>query len=1362
MRSRLRAALGRALGVAGMLVVLLAILTLALRAALPYADGLRGQLSARLGEVLGVQVQVGELSLRLRGLSPELVLSDAELRDRQSGEPLLGLRELDVDLDLAASLAARSPRIDGIALVGAEIELHRTPDGRLGIRGLDALRGDDAAALDFFLGEGRFSLVDSTLYWREAFAGMPPLALAVERLDFINRGRAHRVRVAARPVGDPTGRIELLARLAGAPGRPADWSGPIYLDWQWAGLGRLLHPWQPAGLQAAAEHLGGHAWLQLEGGRIAEALTDLRLQGLELSRARRGSDDGIRIGDLTARARWQPRADGWRLQLADLTGFGPPARHRGIDLAFTLRRAADGAARLYGAVGHVDLQPLARVGRLFAATELPEAAAALLARPIDGQLDDVAFRLNLPNDAGPPADWRLRGTLAGLDLPAVGRLPAIDDLTLGFDTGPAHGLVALDGAGTTIDLRPVLAEPTRFTRLRGALGWRLMPAGSIHLWTRGLIADTPHWSSVSRLSLCAHPSGASPFIDLHTQFHDGDGEAVGRYLPVAVMHPRLVDWLHRAIVSGRLESGDLLLRGSLERFPFDDHDGRFILELHVRDGILDYRPPRPLQAGAAAGDARARARARGWPRLEDIVATLRFDDRSLRIDVEQARLLETEVTGGSARLPDLWNPRYLEIEAKGQGPLRDGMRVLAETPLSCRLGGIPHLLDVAGRGGVTLQLDLPLNKALDLRFAGDLLFEHQEGDTPSVALTGSELRLTRLDGRLAFDNSGLSADGIRGVIDEQSLRVDIDSIDDGARTEIAFRGRTPVTELRQRVPSPFWSLADGYLDWQLAADVDNADASEQRLPLDLRLSSDLKGLALDLPAPLGKAAGAARRLSASTQLPGGRGAPSGLATSGPWPLDIALRYGVLGARLELTRASDGEVAPARAAVDAGGLPNDLPNRRGLRIGGRLAELDLGPWLRWAGSHAELLSSAPTTAGDDPALPVLPSQLGVTDLRLGALALRDVQADIQARSDGGWSIRFALAANGGRIELPPAAGDGATTIWLEGLDLAPLAGQPSGQQDRSHGDPRRLGRIELTVDRLRFHDDALGRLHLATEPEPGSLRLRELTLQGPLIDVQGSGGWSTDSTGFEQTRLELKAETSDLGEVLHRLEYYDELKGAPATAQLDLTWPGAPQAFAIQRARGGFEAQLGEGRLAAVDPGLGRMLGVLNVGALQRRLSLDFSDVFDEGLSFDSIDARLLIGSGQARIQELDIRAVPADIRITGTADLIDKDLDQIVRVTPKLGTSFAIAGAVAGGPLVGAAVFLADKASGGAVDRLGRYEYRITGPWRDPQIRRTGSTLLSGGASGSSTETSKDPKANSRDPDANAKPEDDNPFLEGF
>ncbi len=136
--------------------------------------------------------------------------------------------------------------------------------------------------------------------------------------------------------------------------------------------------------------------------------------------------------------------------------------------------------------------------------------------------------------------------------------------------------------------------------------------------------------------------------------------------------------------------------------------------------------------------------------------------------------------------------------------------------------------------------------------------------------------------------------------------------------------------------------------------------------------------------------------------------------------------------------------------------------------------------------------------------------------------------------------------------------------------------------------------------------------------------------------------------------------------------------------------------------------------------MGRVLGFLNLGELSRRLSLDFTDLYEQGFVFDRITGRIDLGGGQARLETFEIDGPASDIRVSGFTDLRARTFDQTVTVEPSIGTSVALASAVAGGPVVGAAVYLVDRVSGGALDRLGSYQYRMTGPWAKPEFTRLG------------------------------------------
>ena len=1369
---RFKPLLDKALALVAVLIIAFAVLTVAVRLALPHADGLRTQITERLGQFLGVQLEVGRLALRLRGLAPELTLADTVLRDPVNGEFLLGMRELRIDLDLTASLRALEPRIDGVTLVGARIEVRRNAEGEIRVRGLDAMHGGGGTgALTFFLREGRFSLADSVVFWSDAYAAAPTLRFEVRGLDLINRDRHHLLRADAAPPGDAKGTLTLIADLTGPPRRPQVWSGQLYADWKGSNVARVLRGRLPAWLRLDTGALHLTTWDQVDKGRLVASLNRIRLDALSLRR----TDDARRLslGDLSALARWRADDDGgWSLEVADLMLFGTTLRPQRTDLSLhLLPLTAGGRRQLEGAIGDLPLPPLAATATFFAPMDaLPETVADLVAGGVDGRLTGLDYQVELAPDAPKVEDWRLRGGLSGLGFGRPGASVAIapvHGLDLDFDATPRAGSARVHASDLVLDLRPDLSEPTRVRRLAGLLHWQWMPAGSIHLWTTRLLVDTQDLQSVSRLSLCLHPSGASPYVNLHTHLLNAsaDAAAVHRYLPVSIMDPKLVDWLDHALVAGQIESGDLLLRGKLEDFPFDDHSGRFLVELRVHDGILDYQPPQQAVAVAGATLSSAeRARDLGWPRLEELDATVRFDDRALVIDVDHGRMLESEVLAGEARLPNLWQPRYLTVTARGVGPLSDGMRVLTETPLSYQLGGIARAFQVSGPADIELKLGVPLSKGLEFQYDGTLSLNGEAAAT----VTDPGLRFDAINGRLRFANAGLSAEDVRAVVDRQPVRIAVDTQDAGAanaRTEVGITGRTSVPDLARRAPSPLWQLASGELEWRVGVTLRNADVAAATPPIGLDFSSDLRGLVLSPPAPIGKTAGEARPLTASALF------------QNQWPVTLTARYGELGARVELSRGTDGSVRVARAAVAADGVPDALPERRGLQIGGKLPQLDLAPWLVWFGkSDDRLRAGSAGAAAPAQALPVLPSRLSVATLALGPLRLRDVDARFAPARDGGWSVRFDAAGNSGSVDLPAAGSDGTLAVRLQALDLKPLLDAPDKQVGKAADSPRGLGRLQLDIDALGYGGSALGRLRLATEPQPRGVRFSELSLSGPLLNVAGTGQWTLDATGYAESGIDLSLNSTDFGQLLRTFGDYGELSGAPFDGKLTLSWPGGPAQFSLLKARGTFDATLGAGRLLQVEPGVGRMLGVLNLTALRRRLSLDFSDVFEQGFGFDQISGQMVIGGGQARIGQLDILASTADIRVTGTTNLVNQTFDQNVRVTPKIGTGVALASALAGGPLVGAAVFLADKVAGDAVDKLISYEYRVTGPWKRPLIRR-----VSGGdgnwsvpdlfaekvkpPAGAATAPAKGasrPAAGDGQSSESKAPRNDNPFLEGF
>ena len=144
----------------------------------------------------------------------------------------------------------------------------------------------------------------------------------------------------------------------------------------------------------------------------------------------------------------------------------------------------------------------------------------------------------------------------------------------------------------------------------------------------------------------------------------------------------------------------------------------------------------------------------------------------------------------------------------------------------------------------------------------------------------------------------------------------------------------------------------------------------------------------------------------------------------------------------------------------------------------------------------------------------------------------------------------------------------------------------------------------------------------------------------------------------------------------------------------------------------------------IEPGLGKLLGVLSLQALPRRISLDFRDVFSEGFTFDRVSGNVRIARGVMTSDDLHLSGPSAQITITGDADLAEETQRLRVRVQPTLtaGVSAGAALLFLANPIVGAAVgagsLLAQKMLRDPVEQMFSYEYQVTGSWSDPHVSR--------------------------------------------
>lgn len=1233
-------------------VVLIAAINAAAFLLTPLLDRYRDQLAELASDRLGTPVAIGAMRARWRGFGPELVLENLRIGDTADGQGLR-LTEAAVDFGVWDMIRYLDLSPLRITLHDLQLRLVRQPDGRVQLVGFEGHNvAQNSGDLPF---SGRLRLQNATLLWEDQRLGLP-----LQRLEDVQL-RLHlwpdRLSLSASVIlpGDQNGRLRAGADLILSPN---DWSGELFLAGHAPELARLLAPYIPAPLRLERGGVAFEVWSDWQDSRMTDAEGRLALHDLQL----RQNAEGALLDIDQASTEFRYHRDGEDRQL-DLAKFNLSRQGRSWpqgDLHLAVNLAGPGWPKLQLSADYLRLTDVLAISRQI---PLPADLAALRdGLDADGELRDL--RLKLPGGDGPPR-WQMSTRFDALSARAYTEYPGFSNLT-GSAQGDAQQLhLKVSSSHSELDWPALFRNTLPIDRLHGELLWQAAPDGGHQLSSQALILDTPDVRSVSRLRL-GLPADGPMDIDLHTELRDGDGRHTVRYLPTRQMSPELVVWLDHAVASGHVPQGTLLLRGPLQDFPFEtNHNGRFEVRFKVTDMTLNY-----LQ---------------DWPPLLIDDADVLFHNNSLSIELQRGRLYNSALTNTVARIEHL-DPGTTPLLISGDisGPLSDPLRLLTESPLKTRFGDLASGIKAEGQSQLHIDMAVILDKVGKEHFNGSLALQQAQ-----LALPEWQLKLQKIKGKLAFDLDGIHAENIQAQLQGRPIRIDVTPERQSHR--ITAQTRIDVDSLRKRLPKLPPELASGESTLNARLDLPNTSGSGP--PALLTLASDLRGMALKLPAPLGKDVSSARPLSVSIPLQDAN-AP------------IRLRYDQL---VDALFPPGGD----RAGIRFGGDAAQLPSEPVLHLSGHLPRLDLDPWLKLTDQQQS----------QDGRLPPLQADLRLGELTIGRASIDNVHVTLNQHPDS-WQGTAESSRFSGRFEVPAGKTDTPMQVNLDRLaftlnDDGEHQAAPETTSDA--GKPGDWPALDLTVAALIINGENFGKLALKARHQNDALQIEPLTLTGPLLNFSGIAQWRGQGIRADSDLMG-KIRAPKLGQTLAALGYSPQFKEAPAEADLKLGWPGNLGAASIATLRGQIALNIGQGQLLEVNPGVARAFGLLNFAALQRRLRLDFTDLFGKGLAFDAIKGHFRLIDGNAYTSDLAIVGPSGDILITGRTGLATQDLYQEVTVTPRLDATLPVAGALAGGPLAGIAVLVAQTVMKDKVDKFYQVRYAVTGSWDDPKVEQ-----LSGG-----------------------------------
>ncbi|MEP5764817.1 MAG: DUF3971 domain-containing protein [Halieaceae bacterium] len=1012
-----------------------------------------------------------------------------------------------------------------------------------------------------------------------------------------------------------------------------------------------------ADLQAENGALDSKLWLGITRGDVQLAA---QLSGRDIHLKSIGdSPRRVAFDAIEATARADYAEGQWRFRARDVAVSG-------AEQGFAIDRLAgeyDGQ-RLELRLADLQLGTISRY--LERAGLLPQTAADVLGKlSPDGILERVAMVLP---DIADRSDWRLSANFNNVDVKPWKGAPGLTSAAGYASIGPTDGRVQLDSSDFSMAFPVIYHEPLHYQDFSAELAWQVHE-DAFHVVSGPFTALGREGKvrGLFSLNLPRVATQAGAEMDLMVGLRDLEPYHRNKYLPYTLSE-NLLNWLEPSIGDGLIHEAGFIYRGSLAK-KLPQHRTVHLF-FDIENTQVNYHPQ--------------------WPGLTELDGRIVIDNSNVDLLATKGRILDSAVRDIKVRLrPDSDEQLRLAVSAQMLGSAADGLAIVNQSALRDIVGDtfIDWRLDGALATEVQLQLNLSDNTE-----APDVVVRADWSDV-DVEMLSLNLSLQAVSGQLNYDShTGFAAESINGSFWGKPFSGSVSQGREGdglAELDIEVHSRIAVDALRDWLELEMLRFATGETAAELHVLLPPGGSAR------LEVLSDLQGVALDLPRPWGKAADATETLQLSMPL-------------GESPQHV---------QVSLAEQAWLDIVLAEVGFSAGslGFGAALPaTEEGLfLLGGELSYLDWDEWSRFIDSYI-------SPPGAESELAVLAA---IRDLQLQSLLLFGQKFESVLLSGEqlahGWHFDASTNWLRGSIDLPDDLSH--IAIAVEDLDLVGFREQLSSLEPLQESDED-LPEISVTIDNLREAEQVWGKLGFNLQERQGNYHFLDISGELRGLQLGTEGGlqldWLQEEAG-PRTHLYGGVSFLDFGDVLTQYQVERVIQTNNGQAQLDLSWPGDPNAFDMATTTGSMQLAVGPGsflKTSGATEGTLRVVGILNLADFVRRLSLDVSYAGKSGVPFESINGELKYGGGRVEVPHLDISGPSSRFQFVGVAEVEEATIDGELVVTLPIASNLPWIAALVSGLPAAAAVYVVSKVFTKQMDKFSSAVYEVKGPWADPEV----------------------------------------------
>ena len=878
--------------------------------------------------------------------------------------------------------------------------------------------------------------------------------------------------------------------------------------------------------------------------------------------------------------------------------------------------------------------------------------------------------------------WKIISQFKQLNFMRWNKIPGLNNLSGVLQIQPNKGELNLNTQNATINFGKLFSAPIFFSSLKGHVNWQQLSDRSWEVTGSNVGAQNKDVTAKGEFGLLfPAEKGKQPILSLLGGFNVDDPSQVKHYLPLGIMHTQAIEWLNHAFLGGEGGSGTVIVRGPLHEFPFDHHEGTFVVDSKVHNIDFHYAP--------------------GWPDAHNINAGLIFSGRSMTCDATSGQVNNIQLQNAHAVIPYLGykhKSEELHLNLNANAEAEDLLQFLHQSPLENSVGNDLKPLRLTGFSSLNLKLNIPLMFPEKTKVDGNITLSNVEMTIPEWGIAAHQL-----NGHVIFTEKSLLSNKLQATIFNQPTTLVLNTVhkkENKPYTQVSVASRTTISFLQKRFKFLKNAFISGSANYKAVLNLHTAKNDDQ--PNLLSVSSNLQGININLPYPLGKVTAKKVPFNMSVSL------------SPDQPVMLNINYGKIFSTALFFKRAENQLNLFSADLHLGGAGASIKNQSGIFIDGYLPKFDWKVWKQYFDSNKNTISQHKPDALAEK----FKDKLQKINIKVGKTAilgqpLSNIKVQVEPTEDG-WKIGLDSLRIAGQLLLPNNISQGITGRFKRLY----LVEKKSKTKTTKKIDPTTIPPLDIQADNFQYGAQYFGAINLLSSPIKNGIKIRQLIINAPLLYTSMTGSW-LKTGAVQHSHIRGEAKTKNLDRLLKALNIHSSLVGTDGRATFDLDWPGPFYSPTLKTSSGQIKVKLGKGWI--VDLGesttaklnLGRLLTLLSINRL---LVMNFDDLSQKGYGFDTMEGTLNLKAGKISMKKLLFDGSVARIISSGSINLINKTLDLDLAITPYLTSSLPIVATIAGGPIAGVATWVASKLFSQAVAKITTYDYAVTGPWHKPNV----------------------------------------------